>query len=114
MVGRIVGRDETYDRDYGLLWEDFERFLFGNGVRFCPGDDFEVAGDRGDADFARGEDGDLAGRGGVALRLDANVGGDDFNAVGVVAPEGERTDAEFGDGSFSAACRVEAGLAAGG
>ena len=114
VIGRIVGRYEIGDRDYGLLWEDFVRFFFSDVVCFGAGNDFEVTGDGGDADFARGEDGDLAGGGGVALRCDANVGGDDFDAVGVVAAKGEGAVAKFGDGPFSRVRGVEAAEGAGG
>jgi len=113
VIKRIVRRKEVGDRDYGLLREDFVRLFLGDVVCFGAGDDCEVAGDGGDADFAGREDGDLAGGGGVALRCDADVGGDDFDAFGVVAAEGERADAEFGDGTFSGVRGIEAALAAG-
>jgi len=97
-----------------LLWKDFVRFLFGDDVSFGAGDDCEIAGDGGDVDLAGRVDGDLAGCGRVALWGDANVGGDDFDGIGVVATEGECAAAQFGNGSFRAARRVEAALAVGG
>ena len=112
MVGGIIRRDEICDRDYGLLRKDFVRFLFDDVMRFGASNDFEVAGDSGDADFAGGEDGYLAGGGGVALRRDADIGGDYLDGVGVVAAEGESASAEFGDGTFSGMRGIETALGA--
>ncbi len=44
------------------------------------------------------------------FRLDADVGSDDFDGVGIVATEGERADAEFDDGALPGMRGVEAAV----